>query len=324
MRRNVVVLLLIALVLLAGGIGAVVFLASGGFGGGTAQQPEDTVATPTPVPVSVLAARIDFPAGTVITDTTLLEAVQISQAEFNAQPDQYFGSEETGEIRNKLTLAPLISGQPILRSQITEPGLSQQIPEAEDDEIRRKAYPLEVNSLTGVGDQIQVGDSVDAIMTYVFVYTVDGREFNYVATKTLVQNAEVLRILRPAAEEAAAAEGAAPPPGDAAEPPQLDDQGRPIVAETEAEATIRTGNWILILAVTDQEAELMEHARGGTLGEGDIGSVVGRARVSLVLRGADDIVIEDTTGVSQDILFDQYGLPFPGSTRLVIDLPGEQ
>ncbi len=321
MRRNVVLPLLLALILLIGaGVLGLLFL-TGRFGGGTANQPVDEIATPTPVPVSVLAARIDFPAGTVITDTTLLEPVQISQAEFNAQPDQYFTSEQTSEVRGQLTLAPLISGQPILRSQLTEPGLSQQIPEAEDNEIRRKAYPLEVDNLTGVGDQIQVGDFVDAIMTYVFIYTVDGREFNYVATKTLVQNAQVLQVLRPAVAPAAEGEAAAPPPGDTAPPPQLDAQGRPITQTPEAEATLREGSWVLVLAVTDQDAELMEHARGGSLNDGV--TVVGRSRIALVLRGAGDDVIEDTTGVSQDILFDQYGLPFPGSTRLVIDLPGQ-
>ncbi len=324
MRPNVVLPLLIGVLLLAAvGVGAFFFF-SGSIGGGGGQIETVADVVPTPVPVTVIGARVDIPVGTVITDTaTLLEPQQISQDEFNAQPNEFFTSEQIGDVRGKLTLVPLIGGQPILRSQLTEPGLSQQIPPAEDGEVRRKAYPIEVDKLTGVADQVKAGDFVDVVVSRVFFYTVDGREFRYPTSKTLVQNAQVLRVLRPA-PTSADAEGAAtaPPPGDTAPAaaPALDAQGRPIAAgsATGAEGTLREGRWVLIIAVTNQEAEVLEYARGISEVDRDIG------RITLVLRGAGDTEIEDTTGVSEDILFDQYGVPFPGINRLIIVSPGQQ
>ncbi len=320
MRPNGILPLLIGvLLLIVVGVGVYFFL-SGSIGGGGGQIETVADVVPTPVPVTVIGARVDIPVGTVITDTaTLLEPQQISQGEFNAQPNEFFTSEQVGDVRGKLTLVPLIGGQPILRSQLTEPGLSQQIPPAEDGEVRRKAYPVQVDSLTGVADQVKAGDFVDVVVSRIFFYTVDGREFRYPTSKTLVQNAQVLRVLRPA-PTSADAEGAAtaPPPGDTA--PALDAQGRPIAAgsATDAEGTLREGRWVLIIAVTNQEAEVLEYARGISEVDRDIG------RITLVLRGAGDTEIEDTTGVSEDILFDQYGVPFPGINRLIIVSPGQQ
>ncbi|NJL03777.1 MAG: hypothetical protein HC911_02430 [Chloroflexaceae bacterium] len=325
MRRNVVLpLLIVVLLLAAAGVGAFFFL-SGSIGGGGGGQTETVAdAVPTPVPVTVIGARVDIPVGTVITDTaTLLEPQQISQNEFNAQPNEFFTSEQISDVRGKLTLVPLIGGQPILRSQLTEPGLSQQIPPAEDGDVRRKAYPVQVDSLTGVADQVNAGDFVDVVVSRVFFYSVDGREFRYPTSKTLVQNAQVLRVLRPAPTSVDAEGGAtAPPPGDAAPEtaPALDAQGRPIAdsSATGAEGTLREGRWVLIIAVTNQEAEILEYARGISEVDRDI------ARIALVLRGAGDTDIEDTTGISEDILFDQYGVPFPGINRLIIVSPGQQ
>ncbi len=320
MRPKVLIPLIIAVMLLIAAIIGAFFFLGGLFGGGSGNRIE-TVAdvVPTPIPVTVIGARVDIPVGTIITDTaTLLEPQQISQAEFNAQPNEFFTSEQVGDVRGKLTLMPLIGGQPILRSQLSEPGLSQQIPAAKAGEVRRKAYPVQVDSLTGVADQVRAGDVVDIIVSRVFFYTVDGREFRYPTSKTLVQNAPVLRVLRPAptSEEAGGA-ATAPPPGDTA--PTLDAQGRPIRADSAAaaEGTLREGRWVLIIAVTNQEAELLEYARGISDVDRDI------ARITLVLRGAGDTEIEDTTGISEDILFDQYGVPFPGINRLIIVTPGQ-
>lgn len=320
MRRNVVLLLFIGVLLLgAAAVGAFFFL-GGLFGGGGNRIETVADVVPTPVPVTVIGARVDIPVGTVITDTaTLLEPQQISQNEFNAQPNEFFTSEQVGDVRGKLTLVPLIGGQPILRSQLSEPGLSQQIPPAADGDVRRKAYPVQVDSLTGVADQVIAGDFVDVVVSRVFFYTVDGREFRYPTSKTLVQNAPVLRVLRPAptSEEAGGA-ATAPPPGDTA--PAVDAQGRPIRTDSAAaaEGTLREGRWVLIIAVTNQEAEILEYARGISDVDRDI------ARITLVLRGAGDTDIEDTTGISEDILFDQYGVPFPGINRLIIVSPGLQ
>lgn len=321
MRRGALIILIFGvLILAAAGVGAFFFLA-----GGLSLEPPDGELSATsdqPIPeepaedqVLVVFARVDIDVGTLISDTaTLLERQGIPESQYEENPGRYFNSPE--EVRNKLAINQIFAGSPVLTSDVTEPGLAQQIPEADDDEPRPKAYPLEVDNLTGVADQVRAGDFIDIIMTYVYVYLVDNREFNYVSTKTLVQRAEVLRVLYPAAGTEGTDGAAAPPPGDTGGPPATDASGRPIAPEGEQAARLRSGTWVLLLAVTDQEAELLEHARGGLVTE--VGAI-GRARTTIVLRGTGDDEIEDTLGVSQDILFDEFGLPFPGSTRLIIE-----
>jgi pilus assembly protein CpaB len=53
------------------------------------------------------------------------------------------------------------------------------------------------------------------------------------------------------------------------------------------------------MAINDQEAEYIEFARASD------------ARVTLVLRGANDDQLEETTGASLDLLVTDLGLPVP-------------
>ncbi|NJO07532.1 MAG: hypothetical protein HC876_19570 [Chloroflexaceae bacterium] len=82
---------------------------------------------------------------------------------------------------------------------------------------------------------------------------------------------------------------------------------------------LRTGSWILILALNNQEAELLELSSGSL--PDDQGVRVGRSRITLVLRGTGDEDIEDTLGASQDILFQEFGVPIPLVDQQIQDLP---
>ena len=104
----------------------------------------------------VIVARIDIPNNTVLTDTeTYLEPSDIPEVDYNARPNQYFTS--IGELQGKVTLQAITAAQPILKSDVIEGGLSLQIPPAAPNEPRPKAYPLQVNNLSGVADQIRPG-----------------------------------------------------------------------------------------------------------------------------------------------------------------------
>jgi pilus assembly protein CpaB len=319
MRRGGVLILLIGLILIVGAIALFLFLqgdTTGGLVGGGAAQ--STVLPTEPPEVEIVRARVDIPANTVITDSvTLLEVVTISQTEFVA--DENLSS--LSDVQGKLTTRSFRANEYIVASGLTDPGLSQQIPTAEPDRARDKAYPFLVNNLSGVADQIKQGDFVDVVATFTVVRPLSqplpptvpeggqppapagetGRtltDYTANATKTLVQRAQVIRIVRPdTAAEATPADAAAAE----AQPPAVDESGQPIEGAPQAAAggTVTAGTWTLILAVNDQEVELMEFA------------LASNARMTLVLRGAGDTAFEPTLGTTIDLLVSEFGLPLP-------------
>jgi pilus assembly protein CpaB len=319
MRRGGVLLLLIGLILIVGAIALFLFLQPGAAGGlvGGAQP---TSALPTEVPeVEVVRARVDIPANTVITDSiTLLEVISIPQTEFD--PEQNLST--VSEVEGKLTTRSFRANEIIVASALTDPGLSQQIPTAEPERASDKAYPFVVNNLSGVADQIKPGDFVDVVATFTVTrrqsYPTDlqvpdpatgelgqlTRELTDLtlnSTKTLVQRAQVIRIVRPEVAPEATPEGGAAAP-DSSSLPQVDESGQPIDPATGAVAagsTVTQGIWTLILAVNDQEIELIEFA------------LAANARTVLVLRGAGDTAFEPTIGATLDLLVSEFGVPLP-------------
>jgi pilus assembly protein CpaB len=281
----------------------------------TPTTPQPVAAPPTAVPLKkVVAARIDIPNNTVITDTeTFLTLQDVSETDYNAAPATYFTS--IGEAANKLTLRDILATEVLRDDMLTDPGLSQQIPAADTpDGARPKAYPVQVDNLTGVADQITQGDFVDVIMTFEVqrtvirpsltidqttgqtVVTFIEEPFTARSTKTLVQNAQVLQVVKPAPTEG---EGTPTPEGQAG-PPQTGPDGQPLAPnDTAGSGNITPGTWTLVLAVTDQEAEIMEFARNSSV------------PITLVLRGRGDTAVEDTVGTTFDILVRQFGLPLP-------------
>ncbi|MCX7790779.1 MAG: RcpC/CpaB family pilus assembly protein, partial [Chloroflexaceae bacterium] len=279
MRRGGIIILLIGLILIVGAA-ALFFLLQQPGGGGLIGGPQPTLALPTEVPeVEIVRARVDIPANTLIVDTTLLDVITIPQTEFD--PNQNFSS--TGEIVGKLTTRPFRANEFIVKAGLTEPGLSQQIPTAQPDRARDKAYPFIVNNLSGVADRIVPGDFVDVVATF----NVPRREsypqvtnperlltdLTLNSTKTIVQRAQVLQIVRPpVATDATPEPGAAPESGSL---PQVDASGQPIEPGSgQASGAITAESWTLLLALNDQEVELMEFA------------LASNARMVLVLRGA--------------------------------------
>jgi pilus assembly protein CpaB len=67
-----------------------------------------------------------------------------------------------------------------------------------------------------------------------------------------------------------------------------------------------------VLAINDQEAELMEFA------------IASEAHLVLVLRGAGDTGYEPTIGATFDLLIDEFGLPLPQPLRPYIVGVNEQ
>ncbi len=335
MGRNVIILIVVVLVLLVSLGGAGLFLLTqiggsetagdGASGGGFSVLPQEE-AEPEEAQernISVIAAAVDIDENTVLDDSELLTEVQIPESDFEDSPNNY--AININDVQGRLLTVPVSANDPINPALLATPGLSQQIPPADDGEdVRPKAYPIEVNSLAGVADQIRVGDFVDVVATisiegYVQVTPSRIESVIDTSTKTVVQRAEVLRILRPRnpQEEGAEQPGAqqASAPGEDPASPQEAQQRRSAAEVEELPTTITPGSWLVVLAVTGQEAEILQHIDQSSRvrsinSEGDTTQSV-ETNYALVLRGADDAELEDTTGITLEILVDEYGVPNP-------------
>jgi len=282
----------------------------------------DLVAAPTQeIKKKVVIARIDIPANTILTDTeTFLGVIDIPESEFNSAQGQYF--ESTTELVNKQTVRQINFNERITRSDVTEPGLSILIPTAQPNQPRPKAVPVLVDSLSGVADQIRPGDFVDILTTIEIQRTIIRPGFNETneiifkeepltgkSVKTLIQNVQVLQVLKPAVPEGTpGAEGNAPPAQESG-PPATDANGQPIQPGQAGQPTQQTGpqttgtfqpgDWILMLALTDQQAEIVKFSTESGV-------------ISLTLRGRGDTAVDNTLGATLSLLVEQFGLPLPG------------
>src|SRR3954451_11746058 len=184
----------------------------------------DLIPTPTvEIKKKIVVARIDIPANTILTDTeTFLGVIDIPESEFNSAPGQYF--ESTNELVNNQTVRQINFNDRITRSDVTEPGLSILIPTAQANQPRPKAVPLSVNNLSGVADQIRPGDFVDILTTIEIQRTIirpgfgennqiilKEEAFTGKSVKTLIQNVQVLQVLKPAVPQGTPGAEAPPP-----------------------------------------------------------------------------------------------------------------
>jgi pilus assembly protein CpaB len=282
----------------------------------------DLIPTPTvEITKKIVVARIDIPANTILTDTeTFLGVIDIPESEFNAAPGQYF--ESANDLLNKQTVRQINFNERVRQSDVTEPGLSILIPTAQPNQPRPKAVPVLVDNLSGVADQIRPGDFVDILTTLEIQRTIIRPSFgenNQITlreetftgktVKTLIQNVQVLQVLKPAAPPGTpGAEGSAPPPAQQG-PPQTDASGQPIQpgqagqptqqSGPETTGTFQPGEWILTLALTDQQAEIVKFSTESGV-------------ISLTLRGRGDTAVDNTLGATLSLLVEQFGLPLPG------------
>ncbi|WP_299643935.1 pilus assembly protein CpaB [uncultured Chloroflexus sp.] len=320
MQRGALLFLLIGLIVIIGGLAAFLLL-RGGAGRTTTSTTPEIPPTPTTVPlVPVVQALVDLDANTLINDPALLDVVQVPITEFDEKNE----FSNINDVLGKLLVNPVVARQSIRRDNVRDPGLSQRIPTAEPGQPRVKAYPILVDSLSGVADQVTINDFVDIIATFpvdrqiirprpVQVITVNEvdqlvREYQYgetqtfFTTKTIIQRAQVLQIVRPATpppvEGERTGETGTPTTGG---PPAVDASGQPIgsAGSSTGSSTLTEGTWVIVLALTDQEIELIEFAKQSS------------ARIVLALRGANDDTVETTSGVTIDLLVREFGLPLP-------------
>jgi len=177
-----------------------------------------------------------------------------------------------------------------------------------------KAIAFQVDRVTGLDFLIQPGDHVDIVLQQSITVlqptqdtaskpagqqrfeTVAGLDkVRTVKAISILQNKRVLYVSQTRIKSAAQA-AASPSPGTSSQAQQA--------------ATIE--NVIIVIAGTDQDAEVIKFAQN------DVSEV---GPLTAVLRSTTDTDIETTTGITIDKLVSQYGLTVPGIVRQLQKAP---
>lgn len=155
-----------------------------------------------------------------------------------------------------------------------------------------RAIAFVVDRAQGLNFLVQAGDHVDIILTSQLAPWLQPDAESFRTVKTMLQNKRVLYVsdtnLEPAVAATPAPDGTAPPP-------------RPPIDSV-----------VVIFAGSDQDAEVIRYAQRTTT---DIGDGVSTS-LSLILRGAEDETLQDTTGISIQQLIEDYGLTVPDLAAL--------
>jgi pilus assembly protein CpaB len=256
-----------------------------GPGGGAAATP--------PPPVSVLVAAVDIPLGTVVTAdmfTTKTLAVNLVEANAYGDPSQAIG---------KTTRKALLAQQQVHSSDFQNRAVPLTVPAG------RRAITVAVSQLTGVGNLLDVGDTVDLVIT------LDQRAFPTVqvladGTVQIISGLNPLTVKLPLLLQDVQIIGTIDPPPP---PAPVNAQGQPVPQASVAPQVNFEEQKLLVLAVTPQQAEVILFAR--TTGVLDA-----------ILRSPQDAgTTVETTGVILKTLVDQYGILPPEIVQVPIPTP---
>ncbi|MBN9389184.1 MAG: hypothetical protein J0I20_14240 [Chloroflexi bacterium] len=325
----------------------------------TTETPAAVPPTATPVPdtVRVVVAAHQIPAGTLITLADL-DTVAKPRSEVIADQDILNVSDAV----NRINKNPYNIGQQIKKGDLVEGTFSAYMRQLVADkklEPGKGAFAYATNDLSTVTGLIQENDLVDVVATYVVERRVTGQPPGQVqtgdpnqsvpntglelTTKTVLQNVRVLKVIHLQAPptQTIASPTATPNPDTptavvAAQPTPQPTPTLQTFLENGAGFQINT---ILILGVTDQEAEVLKFTREyravGTAARLNVTNPIistgdtsyfdpttsnAVAIVHFVLRAKPQdpanpvdpaIAKQQTTGVTFRILVRDYGLPIP-------------
>jgi pilus assembly protein CpaB len=264
--------------------------------GGGGQQDPGGPQPSAPVNAQVLIAAADIPLGTVITEELVPTIFRQETLPVTAIRGDAFG--DASQAIGKTTRATLRSGQQIGAGDFQNRPIPLEVAAGE------RAFAIQVNELTGVGNLVDVGDNIDLIIslsggafpvTQVLedgsVTVVAGLNPLSVKLPLLLQDVQIIGVITQPA----------PPPAEGTE-------GQPAPS---AAPVITGASKLLILSVTPEQAEVLLFAR--TSGVLDV-----------ILRSPLDAgVTVDTTGVILKTLVDEYGILPPEIVQVPIPTPLE-
>jgi Flp pilus assembly protein CpaB len=289
-RRTSRLVLLLGIFLAALTFVVVLFFNGGGTSGPNPNLPQATA----PVNAVVVVAAADIQLGTVVTQdlvATLLttRTIPVTSIETNALGD-------TSQAIGKTTRTTVLAGQQVHSSDFQNRALPLTVPAG------KRAFPVQINELTGVLNLLDVGDNVDLIIS------LRGDAFPVVqvladGSVTVVSGINPLSIKLPLLLQDIQIIGVLEAPAPA---PVEGQQGAPAPS---TKPVISGANKLLVLAVTPAQAEVLLFARTtGTL--------------DAILRPPSDAgQTVETTGVILKTLVDLYGVLPPEIVQVPIPTP---
>lgn len=246
------------------------------------------------VNLPTVVAAVDIPLGTVVTaDMVREQTLPVTNRDRNV-----LGA--VSQAIGKTTRAALVTGAQVHSTDFQNRAVPLTVPPG------RRAFPIAVNQLTGVGNLLDVGDNLDLVISLrgdafpVVQVLADGSVtvvsgINPLSVKlpVLLQDVQIIASIDPPPPPAPAAQQGQPPPS-AAPQVALDQQK------------------LLILAVTPAQAEILLYAR--TTGTLD----------ALLRSPADAGQTVETTGIILKTLVDEYGVLPPEIVQIPIPTPLER
>ncbi|MDQ3327131.1 MAG: Flp pilus assembly protein CpaB [Chloroflexota bacterium] len=242
-------------------------------------QSVGSAAAQTAPPVNVVVAAVAVPSYKPLT----AEQLQLKPMAREAVPPGAVFDLATAT--GKALSSPAQPGQVILSSSLTEGGFAYSVPKG------KRAIAVWVDRSSVLNGLLREGDHVDALFMGNFpqVNSSKGQDGKYADKqseapigKTIAQNLQVLKLQNP---KDSGATGAIILPENVK------------LAGGSAESS-GADVWTVILAVTGQEAETVQYAQTNGI-------------LSFVVRANGDTNVEDTAGVSEEILNNDLGVPVP-------------
>lgn len=289
MRRTSRLVLLLGIFLAALTFVVVLFIRPGGGGPGSVAPSASAV-----VELPTVVAALDIPLGTVVTqDMVASRTLAVNAREGGALGD-------VSQAIGKTTRTAIVAGQQVHTGDFQNRAVPLTVP------VGERAFAIQVNQLTGVGNLVDVGDNLDLIISlrgdaFPVVQVLDD------GSVTVVSGINPLSIKLPLLLQDVQVIGVIDPP---APPPPTTAQGQPPASQAPTLGELQ--NKLLILSVTPAQAEVLLFARtAGTL--------------DVILRSPTDAgQTVDTTGVILKTLVDEYGILPPEIVQVPIPTPLEQ
>lgn len=312
MRQNSTLGMIIAVVVLIAvlGVGYVYF---------TNQQKNQTGGDPSlleptamPIPnVQILEAATDIEANKLITGSDLeqyFNALEVPPSDVT--PDDVLYTEFYSVVQGKVTTTAIRGGERIKKSTFRNAGIAEKLPIPVSGEESLKAYNMFVSDIGGI---VAEGNNIDILGSYSLeqpylrftgiqadgTITLVDEKYLDITTHVLAQNVPVLKVVAPPlvspdGQQAGSAPAAAQPTIEVVV------DGSPVAAQPTPEPVFTEGSqWQIVVALTAQQAELLEYTKAKT-----------GSKLNIVVRRADD---QDdqiaTTGVTMDLLMRLYGVP---------------
>ena len=289
MRRTSRLVLLLGIFLAALTFVVVLFMSRGGGPGGPVAPSASAV-----VELPTVVAALDIPLGTIVTtEMVTSRTLAVNAREGGALQD-------VSQAIGKTTRKAIVAGQQVHTGDFQNRAVPLTVP------VGERAFAIQVNQLTGVGNLVDVGDNLDLIISlrgdaFPVVQVLDD------GSVTVVSGINPLSIKLPLLLQDVQVIGTIEPP---APPPPTTAQGQPPASQAPVLGELQ--NKLLILSVTPAQAEVLLFARSaGTL--------------DVILRSPTDAgQTVETTGVILKTLVDLYGILPPEIVQVPIPTPLEQ